>query len=209
MMKRLLVLFSAAVLGACSGDASSQESPTGEVGMTLPSSAKSLVVAGGCFWCVEKDFEARDDVFEAVSGYSGGTKRDATYQNHEGHREVVEVFYDSEKTDYATLVRFFLRTIDVTDDGGQFCDRGFSYTTAIHYRTDEERIAAEAAVAEAEAALGQDVVTPVVPFDFFVTAEDYHQDYYKKNPVRYRLYRGGCGRDGRVKAVWGAEAAIK
>ena len=218
-MIRFLTLLATALLplAACGGSSSAADDTTNANG--IPDTARSLVVAGGCFWCVEKDFESRPDVYEAISGYAGGDNRDATYRNHEGHREVVEVYYDPSKTSYAELVHFFLRTIDVTDDGGQFCDRGHAYTTAIHYLTDEEREAAEAAVAEAETALGEEVVTAIEPLPFFVKAEDYHQDYYKSDdtiPTRfglvkkkdaYKRYRKGCGRDARVREVWGDAAA--
>ena len=204
---RLPLFLFATLLAACAGD----NDPTGaataaEEKGAVPDDAASLVVAGGCFWCVESDFEKQPGVYEAVSGYSGGDKQDATYQNHEGHREVVEIFYDASVTDYETLVGKFLRSIDVTDPGGQFCDRGYAYSTAIHYRTDEEKALAEAAVADAAQTLGQPLATKVEPFNFFVKAEGYHQDYYLKNPVRYRIYRTNCGRDRRVKAVWGDEA---
>jgi peptide-methionine (S)-S-oxide reductase len=201
-MRITLLLSLLAGLAACtseSGQAAADDA-------TIPDDAESLVVAGGCFWCVESDFEKQPGVYEAVSGYSGGTKRDATYEDHAGHREVAEIYYDPQVTSYEELVRKFLRSIDVTDAGGQFCDRGYAYTTAIHYRTEAERDAAEAAVAEAEAQLGREIVTPVEPFDFFVKAEEYHQDYYEKNPVRYKFYRSRCGRDARVEEVWGDDA---
>lgn len=206
-------------LSACGSSAATDAADAPSASGAIPDSAESLVVAGGCFWCVEKDFESRADVYEAISGYAGGDNRDATYRNHHGHREVVEVYYDPAQTSYGELVRFFLRTIDVTDAGGQFCDRGRSYTTVIHYRSDSEKAEAEAAIAEAEAQLGLEIVTPVEPMPFFVTAEDYHQDYYKsedKIPTRfglltkadaYKRYRKGCGRDARVKEVWGEDAA--
>lgn len=190
------------LLAACGGsNAASQHDDAG-----VPQTAKSLVVAGGCFWCVESDFEKMEGVYEAVSGYSGGELKDATYRNHEGHREVVQVYYDPKVTNYAALIHDFLRTIDVVDAGGQFCDRGHSYTTAVHYKTDAERKAALAAIAEAEEYLGKSIATPVEELRFFVKAEDYHQDYYKKNPIRYGFYRNNCGRDRRVKALWGDEA---
>lgn len=200
-------------LTACSGNAAAGDAD-------IPDNAEFLVVAGGCFWCVEKDFEARPDVYEAVSGYAGGEDRDATYRRHDGHREVVKVYYNPEATSYGELVHFFLRTIDPTDAGGQFCDRGHSYTTAIHYRTEEERETARAALAEADATLDKDVVTALEPYTFFVTAEDYHQDYYKstdtiatrfgliKKKDAYKRYRKGCGRDARIREVWGDEAAV-
>jgi peptide-methionine (S)-S-oxide reductase len=167
---------------------------------------RSLIVAGGCFWCVEKDFDHVPGVVATTSGYSGGAMENPTYQNHSGHREVVKIDYDTTKTDYATLVAVFFRSIDPTDDGGQFCDRGHAYTTAVTYTTDEERAAAEKAKADAEKQLGQQVVTPVEKAGAFWDAEDYHQNYYKKNPIRYAYYRGGCGRDSRVEQVWGKAA---
>lgn len=164
---------------------------------------QSLVVAGGCFWCVESDFEKEAGVLEVISGYSGGELKEATYRNHEGHREVAEIFYDPAVTSYETLVHRFLRSIDVLDAGGQFCDRGYSYSTAVHYRSEAEKAAAEAALAEAAEELGQPLATKLEPFTFFVKAEEYHQDYYKKNPIRYKYYRSRCGRDRRVEALWG------
>jgi len=162
----------------------------------------SIVVAGGCFWCVESDLEKLPGVGDVMSGYAGGETSQPTYRNHADHLEVVQAPYDPAAISYRQLVDYFLRHIDPLDAGGQFCDRGHSYTTAIFYRTQEERLAAEAAVADAEAALGQSIVTPVRPLDTFWIAEDYHQDYYKKNPIRYKYYRSGCGRDARVADVW-------
>ena len=174
----------------------------------VPPGAEVLMVAGGCFWCVESDFEALAGVYEVVSGYAGGESEDPTYKSHvaEGHREVARIYYDPAAHDYAGLVATFLRSVDVTDDGGQFCDRGHSYTTAVFYETPAERAAAEAVIAEAEAALGRPIVTAVAPEAAFTAAEAYHQDYYQKNPVSYRYYRGGCGRDRRLAEVWGDEA---
>lgn len=162
-----------------------------------------LVVAGGCFWCVEADYEKLDGVGDVLSGYAGGTKKNPTYRNHEGHLEVAKIPYDPSVVTYRELVDYFFRHIDPLDDGGQFCDRGHSYTTAVFYRTAEEFEAANAAKEAAEAELGAEVVTPVRELDRFWIAEDYHQDYYKKNPVRYKFYRTSCGRDRRVKELWG------
>ncbi|MEM0900181.1 MAG: peptide-methionine (S)-S-oxide reductase MsrA [Pseudomonadota bacterium] len=179
---------------------------------------KSLVVAGGCFWCVEKDFEHVNGVIEAESGYAGGNMQDPTYRNHGNHREVVRITYDSAIVDYQTLVSTFLRTIDVLDGGGQFCDRGRSYSPAIHAATDAEMQAAKAAVAEAEVALGRQLAVPVEGDVQFWIAEDYHQDYYKSDQLRltrfgaitradaYKRYREACGRDARVRQIWGDEA---
>ncbi|MEM1378011.1 MAG: peptide-methionine (S)-S-oxide reductase MsrA [Pseudomonadota bacterium] len=179
---------------------------------------KSLIVAGGCFWCVEKDFEHVAGVIEATSGYAGGTMNDPTYRNHGNHREVVKIDYDSNVVDYKTLVDTFLRTIDPTDPGGQFCDRGRSYESAIHASTPEEMELALQAVAEGQEELGQTIVTPVEGAVTFWIAEDYHQNYYKSTESRltrfgvltradaYKRYRKACGRDARVKQLWGDAA---
>lgn len=179
---------------------------------------KSLIVAGGCFWCVESDFDKVKGVTDAVSGYAGGSMENPSYRNHGNHREVVKITYDSNVTDYKTLVTTFLRTIDPTDGGGQFCDRGRSYEPAIHAATPVEKAAAMEAVAEAEAVLGKALATPVEGEVKFWVAEDYHQNYYKSEEKQvtrfgvitradaYVRYREACGRDKRVKAVWGDEA---
>ena len=175
----------------------------GSVDKSTDNYSASIVVAGGCFWCVETDLEKVPGVGDVLAGYAGGTSPNPTYRNHSDHLEVVEAPYDPSKVTYRQLVDYVLRHIDPLDDGGQFCDRGHSYTTAIFYRTPEEKTAAEAAVAAAEKELGQPIVTPVEKLDRFYIAEDYHQDYHKKNPIRYNYYRTGCGRDDRVADVWG------
>ena len=180
------------------------------------------MVAGGCFWCVEADFERVDGVIEVVSGFAGGSVPDPSYREvvngGTGHLEVVEITYDADLLPYAQLLNLFLRSIDPTDAGGQFCDRGESYTTAIFVETPEERATAQAALAEAEATIGRDVVTPIRDAAPFYRAEDYHQDYYRsedviltrfgprRKSVAYDLYRTACGRDARVAEIWGAEA---
>ncbi len=165
--------------------------------------SETAVFAGGCFWCVEADFEKLDGVGDVVSGYSGGQLQNPTYKNHEGHLEVAQIPYDPNVISYRTLVDYFFRHVDPLDDGGQFCDRGYAYTTAIFYQNVDQYAEAAAAKTAAEAALGQPVVTPVRELERFWIAEDYHQDYYKKNPVRYKLYRTGCGRDRRIRKIWG------
>ncbi|MBY6202897.1 peptide-methionine (S)-S-oxide reductase MsrA [Maritalea mobilis] len=183
---------------------------------------RTAVVAGGCFWCVEADFERVEGVQEVVSGFAGGTVENPSYRQvvngGTGHLEVVEITYDADVLAYEQLLHLFLRSIDPLDDGGQFCDRGFSYTTAIFVNGPEERAIAEAAIAQAEAELGADVVTPVRDAATFYPAEEYHQDYYRsdeliltrfgprRKSVAYGLYRDACGRDDRVEAVWGADA---
>ena len=167
---------------------------------------ETIIVAGGCFWCVEKDFDHVAGVVSTTSGYSGGTLANPTYQNHEGHREVVRIEYDPATVDARTLFDVFFRSVDPVDGGGQFCDRGYAYTTAIYVAGAAQKKAADAAKADAEKALGQAIVTPVEAAGEFWDAEDYHQDYYKKNPVRYKYYRYSCGRDERVKELWGGAA---
>jgi peptide-methionine (S)-S-oxide reductase len=173
---------------------------------SLPSSAETAIFAGGCFWCVESDMDQVPGVTATVSGYSGGTLKSPTYQNHEGHREVVKVEFDPAKVSYDQLVTIFLRTIDPTDANGQFCDRGHAYTTAIYTIGDAQLAAATKAKADAEAQLKTSLATEVAPASEFTEAEDYHQDYYNVNPAKYKYYRFACGRDDRVKEVWGADA---
>ncbi len=191
-----------ALLTIFSGCAQSSE-PATSLTTTASNTTASIVVAGGCFWCIESDLEKLPGVGDVVSGYAGGSTSEPTYRNHADHLEVVEAPYDPSVISYAELAAYVLRHIDPLDAGGQFCDRGHSYTTALFYRTPEERAAAEAAIAQAESELKQPLATPVRELDKFWIAEGYHQDYYKKNPIRYKYYRNGCGRDARVAEVWG------
>ncbi len=169
---------------------------------------QTAILAGGCFWCIEKDFEHVAGVKEAVSGYTGGDLLNPTYRNHGNHVEAVRIVYDDAKVSYGELLRIFWRSVDPTDAGGQFCDRGHSYTTAIFPLGDEQMKTAVASKAELEASgrLGAPIVTTIAAAGTFTDAEDYHQDYYKKNPLRYRYYRNACGRDARVEELWGDEA---
>ena len=168
--------------------------------------------AGGCFWCVESDFDAVPGVVETISGYTGGTAADPTYKQvtagGTGHREAVQIRYDPKQVSYERLLHIFWRSVDPTDGGGQFCDRGESYQTAIFAGNEEERRLAEASkqALEQSMVLDASVVTPIEAAGEFWPAEDYHQDYYTKNPVRYRFYRFSCGRDSRVQQVWGRQA---
>lgn len=189
-------------------------------GLAGPATAevRTAVVAGGCFWCVEADFDSVAGVIDVVSGYSGGDTENPTYRSHDGHLEVVQITYDDAILPYGALVAMFLRSVDVTDAGGQFCDRGEAYRTAIFVSNATERTAAEAAVFEAEVLLGKKVVTPVLDAKPFWIAEEYHQDYYKgtditltragpkKQSNAYKFYRDSCGRDARVKELWGDAA---
>jgi peptide methionine sulfoxide reductase msrA/msrB len=173
--------------------------------------ARSAVFAGGCFWCTESDFEKIDGVIEAVSGYTGGRMENPTYKQVSaggtGHIEAIKVVYDPAKISYSQLLDILWRHIDPTDAGGQFVDRGDQYRSAIFYASDEERQMAEASK-KALAASGRfdrPIVTDILPLGTFYEAEDYHQDYYKKNSLRYKWYRSGSGRDKFLETTWAGE----
>ncbi len=173
---------------------------------------ETAIFAGGCFWCIESDFDKIDGVLETTSGYTGGRSANPTYKQVSaggtGHIEALEVKYDPAKVSYEELLTAFWHSVDPTDAGGQFCDRGESYQTTIFAVTPEQLKAAKAS----KKALGKSgelrnpVVTPIRTASEFYDAEDYHQNYYEKNPLRYKFYRYRCGRDQRVKQVWGANA---
>jgi len=165
--------------------------------------------AGGCFWCVEADFDKIDGVTETISGFMGGTTKNPTYQQvvrgNTGHLEVVQIKFDPKKVSYEHLVKAFFRSIDPYDDGGQFCDRGNTYRTAVFAHTDQQRAIAERvkAALEKDGGQKQPIVTRILTATEFTAAEDYHQDFYKKSPGRYYSYRAGCGRDRRIEQIWG------
>jgi peptide-methionine (S)-S-oxide reductase len=169
----------------------------------------TAVFAGGCFWCVESDFDTVPGVISTTSGYTGGHVANPSYEQvsgkHTGHAESVQVVFDPEKVSYAQLVEFFWRSIDPTTRDQQFCDVGNPYRTAIFVRGAEQRAVAQASLAALEKSktFKEAIVTEIVDATPFYPAEDYHQDYYRKNPLRYNYYRYGCGRDARVKELWG------
>lgn len=174
---------------------------------------QTLIVAGGCFWCVESDYEKVDGVLEAVSGYIGGTTENPTYRQvsskSTGHYEAVKITFDDEKVSLVELSDYFWKTIDPTDATGQFCDKGSPYYTAMFYQSEEQKAVFEASLAKVEATkpFADDIVTPVLAATTFYDAEDFHQDYYTKNPFRYNYYRTSCGRDARIKSLWGEVAS--
>ncbi len=189
-------------------------------GAAMAEDIRTAVVAGGCFWCVESDFESVQGVREVISGYTGGTTENPTYRTLKGsgHYEAVQIVYDAEVVSYDQLLHAFFRSVDPTDAGGQFCDRGPSYRTAVFVANAEERAAAEQAKLSAERALGLNIVTPILDAARFYEAEAYHQDYYrgtdtiltrrgpKVQSEAYKFYREGCGRDARVRQLWGDAA---
>lgn len=192
------------------------------LGSAASAATEKAIVAGGCFWCVEADFEKVAGVIEAVSGYTGGTVANPTYKQvtagGTGHYEAVEIRFDNTRISYDQVLDLFFRSVNPTDAGGQFCDRGDSYRTAIFPLTSAQKASAEAAKDRAAADLGKRVVTPIIDAGPFYEAEDYHQDYYKgqnivltrfgprKQATAYQLYRDACGRDQRVRELWGDAA---
>jgi peptide-methionine (S)-S-oxide reductase len=166
--------------------------------------------AGGCFWCMEPPFDKLDGVVSTTSGYTGGRLKDPAYKQVSaggtGHAEAVEVVYDPAKVSYRKLLDVFWHNVDPTTPDRQFCDAGNQYRTAIFFHDDEQRRLAEATRQEVGTRLGQRVVTEIAPAGPFYPAEEYHQDYYEKNPVRYKLYRYNCGRDRRLEQLWGDAA---
>jgi peptide-methionine (S)-S-oxide reductase len=176
---------------------------------TPPAATSKATFAGGCFWCVEADFDKVPGVLSTTSGYIGGTTANPTYQqvsrNGTGHAEAVEIVFDPAKVSYATLVEKFWRTIDPTTKDRQFCDAGNPYRTAIftHDAAQAEVVKRSLSALEKSKPFKEPIVTQVVPASTFYAAEDYHQDYYLKNPVRYKYYRTSCGRDARLAQLWG------
>jgi peptide-methionine (S)-S-oxide reductase len=185
------------------GSAYSQAKPAGQ-----PATAKATF-AGGCFWCMEPPYDKLPGVISTTSGYMGGRTKNPTYESIStgatGHAEVVQVEYDPSKVTYTTLLEVFWRNVDPTQRDGQFCDHGSQYRTAIFYHGDEQKRLAEASKAalQKNKPFKGEIVTEVTAAPEFYRAEEYHQDFYKKNPTRYKLYRSGCGRDARLQALWG------
>jgi len=173
-----------------------------------PAQSATAIFAGGCFWCTEADFEKVPGVIEAESGYTGGQVENPSYEQvsagKTGHTEAVRVRYDPARVSYAQLLEHYWRTIDPTVKDRQFCDVGHQYRTGIYYQNDAQRDAALASKAQLEKqGRFKQIYTEVAAAGPFYRAEEYHQDYYKKNPVRYKFYRLNCGRDARLAEVWG------
>ncbi|MEO8652179.1 MAG: peptide-methionine (S)-S-oxide reductase MsrA [Hyphomicrobiaceae bacterium] len=183
-----------------------------EAAKTADEASAVATFAGGCFWCMEPPFDAVDGVISTVSGFMGGKTLKPSYSQVSaggtGHLEVMHVTYDPKKVSYEKLLEVYWHNIDPYDAGGQFCDRGHTYTTAIFAHTDEQKKLAEASKAElvTSGPFKQPIVTMIRDAGAFTAAEEYHQDYYKKNPVRYKYYRYSCGRDARLEAIWGKAA---
>ncbi len=189
------------------GTAMTASSDTGKP--PTPSRREIATFAGGCFWCMEPPFDALEGVTSTTSGYTGGSKKNPTYEEVSaggtGHAEAVRVVFDPAKISYRQLLEVFWRNIDPTTKDRQFCDVGSQYRTAIFYHDEGQRRQAEESKREIERTkpFREPVVTEIVPAGEFTPAEEYHQDYYRKNPIRYKFYRAGCGRDRRLEQLWG------
>ncbi len=170
---------------------------------------ETAILAGGCFWCIESDYEKLEGVLDVVSGYTGGESKNPTYKEvssgRSGHIEVVKVSFDANRISYTEILDYFWRHIDPTRDDGQFCDRGPQYRPAIFYQGEtqhQQALASEKMIA-ASKPFPEPLKVELIAATEFYPAEDYHQDYYKKNPIRYKFYRLSCGRDARIEALWG------
>ncbi len=167
------------------------------------------IFAGGCFWCMEPPFDKLDGVISTTSGYIGGSARTANYKQVSSgataHVEAVKVEYDPAKIDYRRLLDVYWRNVDPFDNRGQFCDKGSQYLSYIYYGNEKEKVLAEQSLAGVEQKFNTAVATKVIAATAFYPAESYHQDYYRRNPIRYKFYRNGCGRDRRLQEIWGAK----
>ncbi len=176
---------------------------------------QSMIVAGGCFWCVESDFEMVPGVIDVISGYTGGQTPNPSYKQvsvgNTGHFEAVTILFDDEKVSLTTLAEYFWKTIDPTDPNGQFCDKGEPYRTAMFYQNAEQKAVFDASLDKVKSTkpFSANIVTPILPAAKFYPAEEYHQSYYTKNPIRYAFYRSSCGRDRRIENLWGEVASKK
>ena len=208
MQRRLIPTLVAATVALVAGAAVGQQ----ESAATPEDGEAVATFAGGCFWCMEPPYDKLDGVLATTSGYIGGSKADPTYEEVSaggtGHAEAVQVTYDPAKVSYEELLEVFWRNVDPLDAGGQFCDRGDQYRTGIFVHDAEQQRLAEASKRQLEDSgrFEQPIVTEIVAAGPFYPAEDYHQDYYEKNPLRYNFYRWNCGRDARLEQLWGEQA---
>ncbi|HMQ94187.1 MAG TPA: peptide-methionine (S)-S-oxide reductase MsrA [Amaricoccus sp.] len=182
------------------------------LGAARAETLQTAIFAGGGFWCVEADFDAVPGVVDTLSGYTGGDLEDPSYdrvsREDTGHYEAVRITFDAETVTYAQLLHVFWRSIDPTDAAGQFCDRGPSYRTAVFVLDADQAALAETSRQQARDRLGQEIVTPILAAKTFWPAEAHHQNFHETNPLRYSFYREACGRDARVRQLWGADALI-
>jgi peptide methionine sulfoxide reductase msrA/msrB len=211
-MLMLMLLAAAGIVAAGAADHNSQEKPgRGATMIEAPKNHGTATFAGGCFWCVEADFEKLPGVVEAISGYSGGRGDNPTYGDYaaKGYVEAVQVIYDPARVTFQQLLDYFWRHVDPSDPGGQFVDRGAQYRSVIFYHDAEQKRLAEASkqALEKSGRFSKPIVTEILPFTKFYRAEDYHQDYYKTHALKYKYYRWNSGRDQFIQKVWGEGAA--
>jgi len=211
MKTKAVVILAVAAIFFGGHPAQSMDAKMGKPMNNKPQKTQAAVFAGGCFWCTESDFEKVEGVVEVISGYTGGRTVKPTYEQVSaggtGHVEAVKLVYDPDKVTYAQLLQVFWRHVDPTDGGGQFVDRGSQYRSVIFYSTDQERSLAETSKQglAASGRFGKPIATEILPLGEFYPAEEYHQDYYKKDPINYRDYRSGSGRDQFLKKAWAGE----
>jgi peptide-methionine (S)-S-oxide reductase len=211
--RRLLAGTALLLLAGCAGGGDSAAAPPPSPSAPSNSHGEIATFAGGCFWCVESDFDKVGGVTATISGFTGGHVKNPSYKQVSaggtGHAEAVEVHFDPARVTYAQLLDVYWHSIDPTVKDQQFCDVGHQYRTAIFYHDDAQKRLAEASKAEIERTkpFAAPIVTEIEPAGPFYPAEEYHQDFYRKNPVRYHFYRYNCGRDQRLKSLWGATAA--
>jgi peptide methionine sulfoxide reductase msrA/msrB len=209
LAKTFIVFFLFAFIGVNCFSSEMDDTKTFERKISQTSQLDTATFAGGCFWCVEASFEKYDGILEVVSGYAGGSEKNPTYKQvssgQTGHAESVQIIYDPYTISYAELLQIFWKNIDPTDAGGSFYDRGSQYRSAIFYHTSKQKLLAEKSVKFLEKAgiFKKPIVTEIVPYRGFYPAEDYHQDFYLKDPNRYYSYRAGSGRDNFIKETWG------
>lgn len=205
-MRAILITFLSVLMVACESKIKSQPQESAQI-----KKLEKATFAGGCFWCMEPPYEKLRGVHEVISGYTGGDKKNPTYKEvsagETGHVEAVQISYDPSKISYNDLLEIFWRNVDPTDAGGQFVDRGKSYVTGIFYHNEEQKKMAQASRVKMQKSgrYKKEIVTPIAEADSFYNAEEYHQDYYKKNPIRYKYYRYRSGRDQYLDKTWGKE----
>jgi peptide-methionine (S)-S-oxide reductase len=209
-MKRIALAGAAALAIAFVYGAAAPSQAQTEAAKAPPAGLAVAIFASGCFWCTESDFDKVAGVVSTTSGYTGGQKANPTYyevgNGRTGHTEGVRIVYDPNKVTYQKLLDVYWRNVDPFDARGQFCDKGSQYRPEIFVHDAEQKQLAEASKTAVEKKLKRPVVVKITPASTFYVAEDYHQDYYKKNPVRYKFYRYNCGRDARLEAIWGPPA---
>ena len=206
----LIALAAFLVFGWLPGGEAARQGQATQPAPTAPAGLAKATFAGGCFWCMEPPFDKLPGVVSTTSGYTGGRVKNPSYEQVSaggtGHAEAVEVVYDPAKISYEKLLEVFWHNVDPLTADRQFCDGGNQYRTAIFFHGEEQKRLAEATRAQVAQELGKKVVTEIVPAGPFYAAEEYHQDFYQKNPIRYKYYRNGCGRDRRLAELWGGKA---